>query len=435
MCLSALLWAFMAPIMTVAIDNGIGLTPPMGWRSWNQFQCDIDQRLIEDTYQIIAKAKYPVITPDGGTKAMSLLELGYKTAGIDDCWQACGSGPGGQGFHDATGYPIVNKTLFPDMKAMTDAAKAVGVIPGWYGNNCHCKETVCKDRKCFEGDVKATIDFGFESIKLDGCGVERNVTLFAELLNQTGKPVMIENCHNGNPTYPESRDNCPFNFFRSSTDIRPTLGSILINLRTVQAYNAPKITGPGCWAYPDMLEVGVTNSQRESFPTLSYGEARSHFGAWCIVSAPLVLGMDLRDTAKLQEVWPIISNVEAIEVNQLYTGDSGVLVDESTDTVHFNNCSWFNNDGCDHPRWMVFRKMIGPKKSAFFIMNNGDQVATVSVVVNNGTGIECSSSSPCKVRDVWAHTDQQAEQQSNTLSVGVNPRDSAFVVVDGNPKY
>jgi len=34
-------------------------------------------------------------------------------------------------------------------------------------------------------------------------------------------------------------------------------------------------------------------------------EARTHFGAWCIVSAPLVLGMDLRDAAKLAEVCQI----------------------------------------------------------------------------------------------------------------------------------
>ena len=67
--------------------------------------------------------------------------------------------------------------------------------------------------------MKATLDFGFESIKLDGCGVETNVTLFAELFNQSGKRVMLENCHNGNPTYPSSQGgavNCPMNFFRSS---------------------------------------------------------------------------------------------------------------------------------------------------------------------------------------------------------------------------
>ena len=75
------------------------------------------------------------------------------------------------------------------------------------------------------GDVQATLDYGFESIKLDGCGNEKNVSYYAELFNASGQPVMIENCHNGNPTYPV-RDpstglvDCPMNFFRSSTDIR-----------------------------------------------------------------------------------------------------------------------------------------------------------------------------------------------------------------------
>ena len=33
----------------------------------------------------------------------SLLDLGYQHAAIDDGWQACGSGPGGVGFHNASG--------------------------------------------------------------------------------------------------------------------------------------------------------------------------------------------------------------------------------------------------------------------------------------------------------------------------------------------
>ena len=170
----------------------------------------------------------------------------------DDCWQKCNSGPGGVGYHDASGYPIVDTSLFPSMRAMTAKARSYGVIPGWYGNNCHCKETRCSGDECFAGDVKATIDYGFGSIKLDGCGVTKNITKYAELFNKTGVPIMLENCHNGNPTYPASRGACPMNFFRSSTDIRPTFGSVLSNLLTAVPFNAGGVTGPHCWAYPDM---------------------------------------------------------------------------------------------------------------------------------------------------------------------------------------
>ena len=32
---------------------------------------------------------------------------------------------------------------------------------------------------CFQGDVNATIDFGFDSVKYDGGGMEKNITHFA----------------------------------------------------------------------------------------------------------------------------------------------------------------------------------------------------------------------------------------------------------------
>ena len=47
----------------------------------------------------------------------------------------------------------------------------------------------------------------------------------------------------------------------------------------------------------------------------SAAESRAHFGAWAIVSAPLVLGMDLtpgdaKAQAALDAVWDIITNRE-----------------------------------------------------------------------------------------------------------------------------
>ena len=57
-----------------------------------------------------------------------------------------------------------------------------------------------------------------------------------------------------------------------------------------------------------MLEVGNL---------ASFNEDRSHFGAWCIVSSPLILSFDLTNADTYTRVWPIISNKEAIQVNQV----------------------------------------------------------------------------------------------------------------------
>ena len=38
-----------ATILTFSfcLDNGLGLTPPMGWNSWNHFGCNISESLIK----------------------------------------------------------------------------------------------------------------------------------------------------------------------------------------------------------------------------------------------------------------------------------------------------------------------------------------------------------------------------------------------------
>jgi alpha-galactosidase len=60
-----------------------------------------------------------------------------------------------------------------------------------------------------------------------------------------------------------------------------------------------------------MLEVGNFDGDAAAV----FMESRTHFGAWCIVSSPLILGLDLTDENKVDSVWDIISNTEAIAVS------------------------------------------------------------------------------------------------------------------------
>jgi alpha-galactosidase len=56
-----------------ALDNGVGLTPPMGWNSWNHFGCKINENLIKETADILVST--------------GLAAKGYKYVNLDDCWQ------------------------------------------------------------------------------------------------------------------------------------------------------------------------------------------------------------------------------------------------------------------------------------------------------------------------------------------------------------
>lgn len=180
-----------------AVENGLALTPPQGWRSWNQIGLfNTNQSAMEQIFELMAGRSF-------GPK--SLRELGYDRAGVDDGWQQCASNsngfspPFGYGYHDnATGMPIVNEKKFPDMVAMTTKAKSLGIQPGWYGNNCYCRDMYCNgSERCFEGDVRATLEWGFVSVKYDSCGSLRNMTKWAALYNASGQQILLEDCGNG----------------------------------------------------------------------------------------------------------------------------------------------------------------------------------------------------------------------------------------------
>ena len=61
------------------LDNGLAITPPMGWRSWNCFHGDVSAVKIESIIDALSdKAR----TVDG--IPTSLADLGYTHVGVDD---------------------------------------------------------------------------------------------------------------------------------------------------------------------------------------------------------------------------------------------------------------------------------------------------------------------------------------------------------------
>jgi len=265
----------------------------------------------------------------------SFLDLGFDNCGLDDNWQQCGAGYL-KSFHDSQGKPLINTERFPSMKAMTDYGHKLGLRVGWYMNNCICSEHMFKTdadiANHMEQSAAAVAEYGFDGVKLDGCGQFRNLTWWAQLLNKTGRPILIENCHWGG-TIPgqttgdgpcvgggskDKPSDCPYNFFRSSGDIRNNWNSMTGNLASTMKFQGdPPLVGPGTWAYPDMMEVGrMANVQ----------EDRTHFGAWVITSSPLIMGYDMNDESITDRIWPFISNTEAIAINQAWAGHPGRLV-------------------------------------------------------------------------------------------------------------
>ncbi len=59
--------------IVLTLDNGLGKTPPMGWNSWNKFNCNINETVFRETVDLLVST--------------GLAAKGYKYVNLDDCWQ------------------------------------------------------------------------------------------------------------------------------------------------------------------------------------------------------------------------------------------------------------------------------------------------------------------------------------------------------------
>ena len=161
----------------------------------------------------------------------SYCDLGYCDVGLDDGWQSCGKyGDNQFTHHQADGHPAINYTRFPNMREMTNFAHKQGLTSGWYLNNCICQDH-CTSDECYENDVKQLLEFGFDSVKIDGCGKQNDNQKWHRMLTEKKSDMVIENCHWG-CTVP-TEDYCPWDMYRTSVDIRANYASMVRNL---QAY-------------------------------------------------------------------------------------------------------------------------------------------------------------------------------------------------------
>ena len=364
----------------------------------------------------------------------SLADLGYTDVGLDDGWQLDNSGPGGKGFHNATGGPIVDTTRFPDLAAMTAFGHARNLTVGWYANNCHDNDGAAgtpAPLSHYEGDVAALRAYGFDSTKLDSCGAEKNVQLWSDLL----PGVVIENCKNSawfpEPPYkPTGAVWCPFHFYRVSVDVEVNYASIMgVNLQALAPWGARNLSFPGCWAYFDMSEVGVAPGLHPREVALTFAEARAHFASLAVLSSPIVLGLDVRDDAVVDGVWPIISNTELLAVNAAYAGSSGTRVLASAEAVTWPYCGEQFKDGCSAPAWEVYAKPLPGGAAAVLVLNHaaGGAAANVTVPLAAVPGLAPCGAGGCRARDVYAHAD--AGSVTGSLAVLNLPAHDSYCVV------
>lgn len=164
----------------------------------------------------------------------------------------------------------------------------------------------------FHNPVASKMDSAAKQYRNMGKELQRATKLIAEREGREEKPICFSICEWG-WNKPWIWGHTAGNLWRTTPDIKPNWLSIIgIYEATVRLYNH---AGPGNWNDPDMLEVG--NGK------LTDDENKAHFSLWCMLSAPLILGNDLRkfirpdgSVDKENKVFKIVSNKAAIAINQ-----------------------------------------------------------------------------------------------------------------------
>ena len=253
-----------------ALDNGLALTPPMGFNNWNATGCAISEQLITDTADIFVSS--------------GLKDAGYRYVNIDDCWAAPERDP-------RTGRLTAHPERFPHGIAwLADYVHTRGLKLGIYtsAGTQTCARTMPGGLDHEEIDAQTFADWGVDYLKYDNCNnagrpaIER-YTKMRDALGKTGRPIVFSICEWGqNKPWEWAGD--VGNLWRTTGDINDSWPSVVSILKQ----NAPlaAAAGPGHWNDPDMLEVGNGG--------MTDTEYRSHFSLWAMMAAPLLIGSDLR---------------------------------------------------------------------------------------------------------------------------------------------
>lgn len=355
-------------ILTTMAQNG----PTMGWSSWNTYGVNINETLI--------KSQADAIVEKG------LAEVGYNHINIDDGFFG--------GRNTTTGELLIHPTRFPNgLKPVADYIHSKGLKAGIYSDagantcgNMYNGDNLSVNVGFYNYDQRDADYYfkecGFDFVKVDFCGgdgpqnkqglvldPQQRYTAISNAIKATGREdVRLNVCR---WDYPGTWVHDVAFSWRTTKDIWDGWASvkgILAENLCLSAY-----CYDGHFNDMDMLEVGRSMTTEED---------KTHFGMWCIMNSPLLIGCDLTNIKATPLA--LLKNEELIELNQDPLYQQAYIVGLS------NDCHILVKD----------LETLNGTKRAFAIYNPNDAAkkATVDFEILDLSG-------NVKLRDVYAKKD------------------------------
>ncbi len=330
--------------ITLKVGETICLTPPMGWNSWNIWGNRFTGQHAMDAAKALDES--------------GLGDHGWAYVNLDDWWamnntESGKDRPDVQGpARDANGR-IRSNGSFPDMKKVTDYIHSLGFKAGIYSSPGPLTCGSCEGSYGHEmQDATSFAEWGFDYLKYDWCSYgeifqketgwntwewmgggrvghnpknkpapsadawQRPYRLMNTCLRAQKRDIVYAYCQYGcGDTQLWGRE-AGANVWRTWQDMKDTWTWMRVALEGyVKDAEYYKFTGPGFWADPDMMIVGLQRSFGSTHPTyLTRNEQYTHVSLWSMLSAPLLIGTDLTRLDDFTK--SLLVNDEVIAINQ-----------------------------------------------------------------------------------------------------------------------
>lgn len=277
----------------------IAKKPPLGWNTWNTFGENINEALILET-------------------ADKMIEYGYKDAGyeyvvIDDCWALKKRGMDGRLVPDPEKFPH-------GMKYIADYLHERGLKFGMYS----CAGTLtCAGYPSSYGheyvDAKTFAEWEIDYLKYDYCyfpksgDCKTSYLTMSMALRSCGRDILFAACNWGMEKPWEWMRSIGAHMYRSTGDIFDNYTSFK-DIMLSQENNFSMST-PDCYNDIDMLTIGMYgNGNAATKGGCTDEEYKFQFALWCMFSAPLMMGGDIRNMNDFCK--NLMQNKELIAINQ-----------------------------------------------------------------------------------------------------------------------
>ena len=290
--------------ITLRVGKLLALTPPMGWNSWNCWGTSVSsEKVVQSANALLSKG---------------LADHGWSYINIDDGWEAKQRSANGA---------IQANEKFPDMKKLGDHLHSNGLRFGIYSSpGTHTCGGFLGSYAHELSDAATYSSWGIDYLKYDLCSyldsMKNNVSLtdhqapykvMEDALSRQHRDIIYSLCQYGIKDVWKWGDAVNGNSWRTTEDIEDTWQSLrAIGFAQDTLYKYAK---PGRWNDPDMLTVGMVGWGENLHPTrLTADEQYTQISLWCMLSAPLLLGCDLKSLDNF--TLNLLTNDEVIAVDQ-----------------------------------------------------------------------------------------------------------------------